>query len=110
MRHRGLAVNDPRTGEQASYLGYLVNAGIVAYRFGAAANPASDFYLLAHDPAGRLRSVYLPDEDLLLDLTRRPSQPPAGRPSRLSWLERCSLTPTGTEHAVQYLHDDREQS
>jgi hypothetical protein len=68
MRHRRLAVNDPRTGEQASYLGYLLNAGIVAYRFGAEANPAFDFYLVAHDPAGRLRSVYLPDEDLLLDL------------------------------------------
>jgi hypothetical protein len=68
MRHRGLAVNDPRTGEQASYLGYLLTAGTVAYRFGAEANPASDFYLLAHDQAGRLRSVYLPDEDLLLDL------------------------------------------
>jgi hypothetical protein len=68
MRHCGLAVNDPRTGEQASYLGYLLNAGTVAYRFGAEANPASDFYLLAHDHAGRLRSVYLPDKDLLLEL------------------------------------------
>jgi hypothetical protein len=69
MRHRGLAVNDPRTGEQASYLGYLLNADIVAYRFGAEADPGSDFYLLARGPAGRLRSVYLPDEDRLLDLS-----------------------------------------
>jgi hypothetical protein len=75
MRHRGLAVNDPRTGELASYLGYLLHAGTVAYRFGAEANPASDFYLLAHDPAGRLCSVYLPDEDLLLDLCNVPSLP-----------------------------------
>jgi hypothetical protein len=69
MRHRGLAVNDPRTGEQASYLGYLLNADIVAYRFGGEADPGSDFYLLARGPAGRLRSAYLPDEDLLLDLS-----------------------------------------
>jgi hypothetical protein len=68
MRHRGLAFNDPRTGEHASYLGYLLHAGTVAYRFGAEANPASDFYLLAHGHAGRLCSVYLPDEDQLLDL------------------------------------------
>jgi hypothetical protein len=68
LRHRGLAVNDPWTGVQASYLGYLLTAGTVIYRFGAEADPASDFYLLAHDPAGRLRSVYLPDEDLLLEL------------------------------------------
>ena len=68
MRHRGLAINDPRTGEQASYLGYFLNGGTVAYRFGAASNPASDFYLLARDHAGRLCSVYLPDEDRLFDL------------------------------------------
>jgi hypothetical protein len=68
MRHRGLDVNDPRTGEQASYLGYLLHAGTVAYRFGAKANPASEFYLMARQHAGRLCSVYLPDEDLLLDL------------------------------------------
>ena len=69
MRHRDLAINDPRTGQQASYLGYLLNADIVAYRLGAEADPGSDFYLLARGPAGRLRSAYLSDQDLLLDLT-----------------------------------------
>jgi hypothetical protein len=99
MRHRGLAINDPRTGEQAGYLGYLLNAGTVTYRFGAEANPASDFYLLAHDPAGRLRSVYLPDEDLLLDLCAGnvPSLP--RWPSVKALLARALLTHAGRNRA-----------
>ena len=99
MRHRGLAVNDPRTGEQASYLGYLLNAGTVAYRFGAEANPASDFYLLARDPAARLCSVYLPDEDLLLDL-RAGNVPSLPRwPSVKALLARALLTHAGRNRA-----------
>jgi hypothetical protein len=63
-----MLVNDPRSGERATYLGYLTSGDVFVYRFGRADSRSEDFFLVARGPSGQLRAVYLPDRDVLVDL------------------------------------------
>jgi len=71
LRRGRMLVNDPRTGDRATYLGYLRRGGLFAYRFGREGTRAADFYLLSSGPAGELRCLYLPDRDAMVDLVER---------------------------------------
>lgn len=85
LRCGRMLVDDPRTGDRASYLGYLRRGGLFAYRFGREGARSADFYLLASGSAGELRCLYLPDRDALVDLVDVEPDDTSRRPIRPQW-------------------------
>jgi hypothetical protein len=63
-----MLVNDPRTGDRATYLGCLMRGDVFVFRFGRGDSRTADFFLVARGPAGQLRALYLPDRDAMVAL------------------------------------------
>ncbi|MET0525882.1 MAG: hypothetical protein ABWZ91_13845 [Nocardioides sp.] len=64
LRHGKLDIIDPQSGLPAAYLGYYMRYDKVVYRF----RGEGDLLLVTGGSAGQIRGVYLPGDDLFLDL------------------------------------------
>ena len=64
LRHGSLAINDPYTGEPATYLGCFAYHGEVLYRLRA----KTDLLLITGTAKSSVRGVYLPADDLFLTM------------------------------------------
>lgn len=72
LRTGRLGLNDPTTGEPARLLGHTRHFDTYIYRL----RGAVDFLVLAGGPSGRIRGVYLPEEDLFATIDPRDSMQP----------------------------------